>query len=79
MLTLEWRSHPCADDERLDDLLDRLEQKHPDVLTVADLQALGAARVHNPMEVVSAELDKTRCGIEYLERRLKGICCPDRC
>ena len=68
----------CADDERLDVLLDRLEQKHPDVLTAAELRTLGVARAHNPMAVVSAELEKTRCGIEYLEGRLKGICCPDR-
>ena len=55
--------------------MEQLERKHPDVLSMADLQALGAARLHNPMAVVAAELDKTRCGISNLERRLKGICC----
>ena len=55
--------------------MEHLERRHPDVLTMADLQPLGAARLHNPMAVVTAELDKTRCGIFNLERRLKGICC----
>ena len=55
--------------------MEHLERKHPDVLTTADLQALGVARTHNPMAVVAAELDKTRCGISNLERRLKSICC----
>lgn len=55
--------------------MEHLEQKHPDVLNMADLQALGVARLHNPMAVVAAELDKTRCGIFNLERRLKSICC----
>lgn len=55
--------------------MDHLEKKHPDILTMADLRALGVARLNNPMAVVTAELDKTRCGISNLEKRLKGICC----
>ena len=55
--------------------MEHLERKHPDVLSMTDLRALGAARPHNPMAVVTAELDRTRCGISNLEKRLKSICC----
>ena len=73
----DWvvRSHLChADDERLEALLEDLERKHPDVLSIADLQAYGAARLHHPMAVVRAELDRTCCGISNLEKRLKTLC-----
>ena len=44
------------------------------MLSIADLQAYGAARLHHPMAVVRAELDRTCCGISNLEKRLKTVC-----
>ena len=55
-------------------MLENLEKKHPDVLSIADLQAYGLARLHHPMAVVMAELDRTYCGISNLEKRLKTLC-----
>ena len=62
------------DDERLEALLKNLERKHPDVLSTADLQAYGSARLHHPMAVAMAEMDRTCCGISNLEKRLKTLC-----
>lgn len=44
-------------------------------MVMAELQAqLGAARLRSPMALVTAELDRTRCRISNLEKRLKGVC-----
>lgn len=53
-------------------MVGNLERRHPDVLSIEDVQ-LGGARPHGPLAVVNAELKHVRSGIAGLERRLKGL------